>query len=148
MALLNRIWMMSKYGICWLHHCTYRREKKVPSDHELITPSQKTQCQVHLISEKVLEKLPQCSHTRERNTFRQRRRFFRTSTSSRKRYTSFRFSDPEEASKLVLEEQRDHLLAEAKSEILKQECKVDTLNTGIREFQKTSFIPIVWKCTA
>ena len=26
---------------------------------------------------------------------------------------------------LVLEEERDHLLAEAKSEILKQECKVD-----------------------
>ena len=44
-----------------------------------------------------------------------------------------RFSDPEEA---ALEEQRDHLLAEAKSEILKQECKVDTLNTCMREFQR------------
>ena len=48
----------------------------------------------------------------------------------------FRFSDPEEAARLVLEEQRDYLLAEAKSEILKQECKVDTLNTCIREFQR------------
>ena len=38
--------------------------------------------------------------------------------------------------RLVLEEQRDHLLAEAKSEILKQECKVDTLNTCMREFQR------------
>ena len=38
--------------------------------------------------------------------------------------------------RLVLEEQRDHLLAEAKSEILKQECKKDTLNTCIREFQR------------
>ena len=49
--------------------------------------------------------------------------------------TFFRFSDPEEPARFVLEEQRDHLIAEAKSEILKQECKVDTLNTCIREFQ-------------
>ena len=52
--------------------------------------------------------------------------------------TLFRFSDLEEAARLVLEEQRDHLLAEAKYEILKQECKVDTLDICIREFQKTS----------
>ena len=44
----------------------------------------------------------------------------RISTSSRKR---LRFSDLEDAARLFLEEQRDHLLAEAKSEILKQECK-------------------------
>ena len=41
--------------------------------------------------------------------------------------TFFRFSDQEEAARLVLEQQRDHLLAEANSEILKQECKVDTI---------------------
>ena len=45
-------------------------------------------------------------------------------------------TDLEEAARTVLEEQIDHLLAEAKSEILKQECKVDTLNTSIREFQR------------
>ena len=50
--------------------------------------------------------------------------------------TFFRFSDPEEAARTVLEEQRNHLLAEAKSEILKQECKVDTLHTCNREFQR------------
>ena len=76
---------MIKYGICWLHRCTYRREKQVPTDHEFITLTEKTQCQVHLTSEKVQGNLPQCSHTRERNTFRQRRHFFRTSTGSRKR---------------------------------------------------------------
>ena len=48
----------------------------------------------------------------------------------------FRFSDPEGAARLVLEEQRDHLPAKAKSEILKQECKDDLLNTSIREFQR------------
>ena len=50
--------------------------------------------------------------------------------------TFFRFIDPEEAPRLVLEERRNYLLAEAKSETLKQECKVDTLNTCIREFQR------------
>ena len=48
--------------------------------------------------------------------------------------TFFRFS--EEAARIVLEEHRDHLLAEAKSEILKQECKVDTLYTYIHKFQR------------
>ena len=63
--LLNRIYMMSKCGICWLHRCAYGREKQVPTDHEFITPSEKTQCQVHLTSEKVQGNLPQSSHTKE-----------------------------------------------------------------------------------
>ena len=37
--------------------------------------------------------------------------------------------------KSILEGHRDHMLAEAKSEILKQECKVDSLLTCIRKFQ-------------
>ena len=60
-----------------------------------------------------------------RNTFRQRRH-----------------SDPEDATGLVLEEHRHHLLAEAKSEILKQECKVDFL---VFVNFKDKLIPIVWK---
>ena len=64
LSLVNRLWMMSKYGICQLHPCTYRREKQVPSDHEFITPSEKTQCQVHLTSDIVQGNLPQCSHTK------------------------------------------------------------------------------------
>ena len=50
--------------------------------------------------------------------------------------TSFRFCDLEEAARLVLEEQRDHLLAQAGSEVLNQACKVDLLNASIREFQR------------
>ena len=71
-----------------------------------------------------------------RHIFRQRRHFLRTTSSSGKGESLFRFSDLEEAARTVLEEQRDHQLAEAKSEILKQECKVNTLNTCIREFQR------------
>ena len=37
----------------------------MPTDHEFITPSEKTQCQVHLTSETVQGDLPQCSHTKE-----------------------------------------------------------------------------------
>ena len=40
------------------------------------------------------------------------------------------------AARRVLEEQRDRQLAEAKSEILKQECKVKTLTTCSRDFQR------------
>ena len=48
----------------------------------------------------------------------------------------FRFLDPEETVRSALEEQRDKQFAEAKSEILKQECKVDDLtNTCLGEFQ-------------
>ena len=96
--LLDRIGMMSKYGICWLHRCTYRREKQVPPDHEFITPSEKTQCQVHLTSEKVQGNLPQCSHKKEsrvkKNAFPQDVNQFKEKDES-----FFRFSDPEEAAR-------------------------------------------------
>ena len=48
----------------------------------------------------------------------------------------FRFSHPENSVKSLSECHRDHMLAEAKAEILKQECKVDSLNTCIRELQR------------
>ena len=47
-----------------------------------------------------------------------------------------RFSNPETSVKSIHEGHRDHVLAEAKSEFLKQECKVDSLNTCIRELQR------------
>ena len=118
----------------------FRREKEVPTDHEFITPSEKTQCQVHLTFEKVQGNLTQCSHTKE---CRVKRHFSdREGISSEhqlvpgKGETFFRFSDPKEAARLVLEEQRDHPLADAKSEILKQKCIVDTLNACTREFRR------------
>ena len=100
---------------------TYKRKKQVLTDRHSL---RETQCQVHLTSEKC------------RETFRS----VLTQESRVKKHgkdgTLFRFSDAEEGARLVLEEQRDHLLAGAKSEILKQECKVDSLNTCIREFQR------------
>ena len=84
------------------------------------------------------------SHLRESALFSHNRRSSQETFSDRegvssghqpgqgKDETLFMFSDPEEASRLVLEEQRDHLLPEAKYEILKQECKVDSLVTCTR----------------
>ena len=39
----------------------------------------------------------------------------------------FRLSHPENSVQSLLEGHRDHMLAEAKSEILKQECKVEAM---------------------
>ena len=95
---------------------------------------------VHLTSEKVQGNLPWCSHTREKSS--QETLSDREGISSGhqpvqgKGETFFRFFDLEEAARFVLEEQKDHLLAEAKSEILQQEREVDTLNTCIRELQR------------
>ena len=48
----------------------------------------------------------------------------------------FRFSNPVNSAKSLLDGNRDHVLAEAKSELMKQECKVDSLNTCIRDLQR------------
>ena len=84
--------------------------------------------------------LPQCSHIKEsrvKTLFPDREGISSGHQPVQgKDESCFRFSDPGEAARTVVEEQRDHLLAEVKSEILKQECKVDTLNTCIREFQR------------
>ena len=52
----------------------------------------------------------------------------------------FRFSNPVISAKIILEGHRDHMLAEPKSELMKQECKVDSLNTCIREHQQQALL--------
>ena len=47
-----------------------------------------------------------------------------------------RLSESENAARLALEEQRHHQFAEAKSEVLKQECRADFLDCCIRELQR------------
>ena len=41
--------------------------------------------------------------------------------------------------KSLLDGNRDHMLVEARSELMKQECKVDSLNTCIRELQQQTY---------
>ena len=47
-----------------------------------------------------------------------------------------KLSESENAARLALEEQRDHLLAEAKSEVFRQECRADFLDCCTRELQR------------
>ena len=47
-----------------------------------------------------------------------------------------RFSNPETVAKSLLDGNRDHLLAEARSELMSQEHKVESLNTCPSELQQ------------
>ena len=109
--------MMSKYGICWLHPCTYSREKQVLTDHKFITHFEKTVSSSSHFRESAGKPAAVFSHKRKSS---QETLSDRESISSGHRplqgkgETFVRFSDPEEAARCVLEEQRDHPLAEAK----------------------------------
>ena len=135
LTLLNRIWMMIKYGICWLHRCAYRREKQVPTDHEFITLSAKNSVTSSSHFRESAGKPSAVFSSQETLFDREVISLGHQPVQGKGKYF-FRFSDPERAARTVLEEQRDHQLAEAKSEIFKEKCKVDTLNTCIREFRR------------
>ena len=47
-----------------------------------------------------------------------------------------RFSDPEDSMKSFLEEHKDYMLAEAKSEVRKQEWRADVLDSSVRDLQR------------
>ena len=51
----------------------------------------------------------------------------------------FRFSNPVNVAKSFLDGGRDHMLAEARSELMKEEYKVESLNTCICELQRQTF---------
>ena len=50
-----------------------------------------------------------------------------------------RFSNPANVAKSLLAGNRDHLLTQARSELMKQEHKVESLNTCINEFQQQTY---------
>ena len=51
----------------------------------------------------------------------------------------FRFSNPVNVAKSLLDGTRDHMLAEARSELMKQEYRVESLNTCISELQQQTY---------
>ena len=50
-----------------------------------------------------------------------------------------RFSNLANVAKSLLDENRDHLLAEARSELMKQEYQVESLTTCISELQQQTY---------
>ena len=133
---------MSKYGICWLHRCTYRSGKQVPTDHEFVTPSEKTLCQVHLTSEKVQGNMPQWSQTKESRV----KKHFPTEKAFPQDINQFKEKTKFYSGSRILKKLRDEFLKNkdiisstrrsTNLKILKQQCKVDTFNSCIREFQR------------
>ena len=72
-----------------------------------------------------------------RSIFRQRRFFLRTSTGfPGNNEPLFRFSNPENSTKSPPEEHRDQMLAEAKSEVRKQESRTDFLDSSVRDLHR------------
>ena len=51
----------------------------------------------------------------------------------------FRFSNPASVAKSLLDGNRDHLLAETRSELMKQEYKVEFMNICMSELQQQTY---------
>ena len=129
---------MSNYGICWRHRCTYSREASADRprvDHS----SRENSVASSFHFRESAGKLAAVFSLKRKPSQVSDRAFSQDINQIEEKTTLFK---SEAAARLVLEERQDHLLAEAKSEILMQECIVDALNT--REFQR-QLIPIVWK---
>ena len=116
------------------------REKQVQTDHNFITPTEKTLCQVHLVPEQVRGDLLRCSHTRrkssqeshlDRDGFPLAHRAVQGEIESPSRH-----SESENDTRLILEQERDHPLSEVRSEVLKQENRADFLDCAIRELRR------------
>ena len=122
---------MSKFELCWIHHCTCKRESNADRSQ---------------VDHSVRENLMSNSSQDPKSTGRPLRCFSSENWLNQETFSDredlssehqqvlgnneplFRFSHPENSAKSLLEGHRDHMLAEAKSEIRKQECEVDSLN--------------------
>ena len=127
---------------CWLHHCAYRSEKQVQNDRKFITLNEKTWCPVHLKIRWAQGNLSQCFQAKIdwiktqfpiETTFPwDIKKFLGAMTLSSDSLTWQMLRN------LFLME-TDHLLAEARSELMKQEYKVESLNTCISELQQQTY---------
>ena len=138
----NRTWTTSNFVLCWLHHCTCRSEKQLQNDRNFITLNVK-----NLMSSSSQDAIStgkpialSTSQNSINKTFSDSEDFplghqqvFR----SNEHFISF--SNRANAAKSLLNGNRDHLLAEARSELMKQEHKVESLNTCISELQQQTY---------
>ena len=138
LRLKKQTWTTNKFVLCWLHHGIFRTEKQVRNDHKFVTLKEKVWCQVHLKvwTSGAQGNLCHGSHIRKdwvKTNFQKESNlliFLRCSESI------FRDANPANVAKFLLEGNRDHLLAQARSELMKQEHKVEFLNNCINELQQ------------
>ena len=103
------------------------------TDHEFITPFEKTRCQVHLTFEKV-----QTTRKSSQEALSDRDHFsLEHQQGLGKNEPQFRFSNPEIFMKSFLEEHEDYMVAEAKSEVRKRGCRADFLDSSVRNIKIT-----------
>ena len=159
----------NNYVSCWLHHWTFRNERKMKDKHELITLNEKAWwssllgilkyqgnlmrgvyrsekqkaerawCQVRLEISKFHGNLMRCF----RATVNQVKTRFPKETEEMNRETVSRvvfilFSA--NVGKSLLDGNNDHLLNQARSENLKQEHQVESLNICINELQQQAYV--------
>ena len=143
---------MREFVLCWLHHCTYRREKQVQTDNEFITSTEKTLCQVHLVSEHVRGDLQLCSHTREsraNNLTPTRDGIPLTHRAVQGENESLsRLSESENDTRLILEEKTDHLIySQRQNRKYRNKNAEQIFSTVLFVNFEDKFIPAVWRLT-
>ena len=112
-ALQTRILKMENYEKCWCHHCTCRIEGIVS----------------HLEYQLHWGNLLHCFHRGSKEPRNQ----FKSSV--------FKDADPSNQGRSLLEANKDHLLSQARSELVKQEHQVGSLNNCISELQQQTYAP-------
>ena len=80
LRLCSRRSMMRKFLVCWLHHCTHRREKHVQTNQEFFTLIEIILGTIHYRSDRALGNLWQCFHRREKQAeiFNKTKEIFRS----------------------------------------------------------------------
>ena len=124
----------------WLHHCTHRSEKQVQNNHSERESLMSSSSQDPINTGKLValqNRLTQETFSDRVDFPLRHQRFFGSSESF------FRFSNPANVAKSLLDGNSDHLLAEARSELMKQEYKVESLNTCIDELQQQTYASAV-----
>ena len=131
---------VSRMGLRRLHLTTYRNEKQVQNDHKFISLTEK-----NLMSSSSQDPT---SAGKPVAVFSSRNRLNQDTFSDRDEISLrhlqvfgsselfIRFSDPASVAKSLPDGNRDHMLAEARSELMKQEHQVESLNSCISELQQ------------
>ena len=105
-----------------------------------ITPLERTLCQTRQGSSQALRDLVPCLYTKESRvkslTPIEKFNPWHIEPVQVESETSSRHSEADKDMRLVLEEQRNQLLSEAKSELLKQECRAERADAIICEHQR------------
>ena len=140
---LNRTVTTNNPVLRWHHHCTHRREEQVQNDRRFYHSERENLMSSSSQDPTSTRKLVAVFSGQKRlkqDTFSDRDEFPLGRQQVFESDEPFiRFSNPANVAKSHLDGNRDHLLVQARSERMKQEYKVESLNTCISEFQQQTY---------